>query len=125
LSLGLAQAQSRPLSGEEIRTLVTDQRIYLATPLGGELPMNYRASGLVDAKGEAIGLGRFFKPNDKGRWWVSGNRLCQQWESWYSGEEICFTLARKGADGLIWVRDNGEKGLARISRAPTDASAAR
>lgn len=112
--IGGTAAASEPLPGEEIRRLVTNGRVLLATPLGGEIPMNYRAGGRVDASGEAIGLGRFFQPNDEGRWWIAGNQLCQQWRSWYKGETICFTLARAGGDGFVWRRDNGETGRARI-----------
>jgi hypothetical protein len=118
LSTGLSApgaAAREQLRGEEIRQLVANNRIYLATPLGGELPMNYRAGGDVDASGEAIGLGRFFRPKDQGRWWISGDTLCQQWQNWYDGQRICFRLERVGANQLIWTRDNGERGKARFA----------
>lgn len=102
------------LDAGEIRRLVIGKRIYLATPLGGEIPMNYQTNGRVDASGEAVGLGRFLAPKDNGRWWISGNRLCQQWQVWYEGQQICFTLSRVNANTLRWQRDNGDKGLARI-----------
>jgi hypothetical protein len=103
------------LSGAEIRELVLRNRVFLATPLGGEFPINYRASGQVDGSGEAIGLGRFVQPKDKGRWWISGNSLCQQWESWYDGKRICFTIERVGAKAIIWRQDNGDVGRARLA----------
>lgn len=103
------------LSGEEIRELVLRNRVFLATPLGGEFPINYRASGQVDGTGEGIGLGRFVQPKDKGRWWISGNSLCQQWESWYDGKRICFTIERVGANAIIWRQDNGDTGRARLA----------
>jgi hypothetical protein len=112
LWVGPASAQAL-MSAEEIRTSIIGQRIFLATPLGGEIPLNYRPDGQVDGSGEAVGLGRFFQPKDKGRWWIAGNQLCQKWETWYKGERICFTLERKGETSFIWRRDNGESGTAR------------
>lgn len=103
------------MTADEIREAVTANRVYLATPLGGELPMNYRPGGRVDASGEAIGLGRFFQPRDEGRWWINNNQLCQQWQQWYKGERMCFTLQRTGGNQLIWRRDNGESGRARLA----------
>lgn len=111
-----AQPDGTLLSGSEIRSLVNGQRIYIGGPLGAELPVNYRTNGTVDGSGEAVGLGRFFQPKDKGRWWINGNQLCQQWEQWYNGTVMCFTLQRNGADKLIWKRDNGESGSARLAR---------
>lgn len=111
-----AQADNALLSGTEIHSLVNGQRIYIGGPLGAELPVNYRTNGTVDGSGEAVGLGKFFQPKDKGRWWIKGNQLCQQWEQWYNGTVMCFTLQRNGADKLIWKRDNGESGSARIAR---------
>jgi len=104
------------LSGPEIREIVLENRVYLATPLGGELPLNYRANGVVDGSGEAIGLGRFLQPKDKGRWWIADNRLCQQWERWYDGAQMCFTLRRAGDNALVWQKDDGESGRARLAR---------
>ena len=53
-------------------------------------------------------------PNDKGRWWIKGDRLCQQFTSWYKGAPMCFELIRTGDKRLKWIRDNGETGTARI-----------
>lgn len=117
MAAGIAQAdQGRMLDGEAIRALVTGKRVYLAGPLGSELPLNYRANGEVDGSGEAIGLGRFFKPNDTGRWWIMGDQLCQQFKTWYDGTRLCFKIQMTGENTLTWHRDNGERGTARISR---------
>lgn len=112
-AVGTAQA-STPVEGDAIRQLISGKRIYLAAPIGGEFPLYYRADGHVDGSGEAVGLGRFLKPNDTGRWWVDGRNLCQKWQSWYEGRTICFTLTALGANRLRWVQDNGDSGIARI-----------
>ena len=111
---GEAARAGVPLDGKSVRDLISGKRIYLSVPLGGELPLYYRKDGQVDGSGEAAGLGRFLKPTDSGRWWIDGNRLCQKWRTWYDGRVFCFTLAPAGRDKVAWMRDDGEKGVARI-----------
>jgi hypothetical protein len=114
IGAGHAPAVARELDGNDIRRKVTGKRIYLAVPLGGEFPLFYRRDGRVDGTGEALGLGRFVRPTDQGRWWVQGNSLCQQWEVWYEGKVMCFTLTDLGNSRLKWLQDNGDTGTARI-----------
>jgi hypothetical protein len=113
-AVDLANAQS--LAGGELGRTVSGRRIYLATPLGGEFPLYYRADGRVDGSGEAVGLGRFMAPKDSGRWWVAGDKLCQKWTSWYDGKTFCFTLRKEAGDQVAWTRDDGLAGKARIGR---------
>lgn len=107
-------AQAATLTGGNIREDIVGRRIFLAAPAGGEFPLNYRSDGTVDGDGEALGLGRFIAPRDRGRWWIRGDRLCQQFRVWYDGAAMCFELTRTGPNRLRWVRDNGETGTARI-----------
>ena len=113
-SLLPALADVPALSGAALDRAVSGRRIYLATPLGGEFPMNYYADGRLDAQGPASGLGRFIKPEDSGRWWVDGSKLCQKWESWYSGRTFCFVLRQLEGQTLAWERDDGLSGTARV-----------
>lgn len=101
------------LAGDALKRHVAGKRIYLAAP-GGEFPLHYRQSGIVDGSGEAIGLGKFLAPKDKGRWWVEGENLCQKWEQWYDGKTFCFTVRPTGEKTINWVRDDGMAGTARI-----------
>ncbi len=112
--LGAAPAMARELAAEDIREQITGKRIFLAVPFGGEFPLFYRRDGRVDGSGEAVGLGRLARPNDSGRWWISGNRLCQRWQTWYDGKQMCFQLISIGGDKLRWNQDNGDTGTARI-----------
>ncbi|MEJ1936565.1 hypothetical protein WDZ92_40755 [Nostoc sp. NIES-2111] len=111
----LANTGSGKLSGEDLRDAVSGKRVYLAVPLGGEFPLYYQSNGRVDGSGEAVGLGRFLKPSDSGRWWVQGDRLCQKWQTWYEGKVFCFTVSRSSPGKIDWVRDDGMKGTARIA----------
>ncbi len=114
LLLPIGAAQASTLKGDDIRSDIVGRTVFLAAPFGGEFPLNYRPNGVVDGDGEALGLGRWIAPRDKGRWWVRENRLCQQFETWYNGAPMCFELTRTGPQRLRWVRDNGETGAARI-----------
>lgn len=109
-------ATGKPMDATEIRQMITGKRIYLATPLGGELPLHYRANGVVDGSGEAIGLGRYLKPKDSGRWWVTNNKLCQKWAEWYDGRTFCFKLNKVSGSKVFWLRDDGKSGIARVGK---------
>ena len=106
--------EAKQLVEQDIQKHIIGRTIYLQTPFGGEFPLNYRKGGSLDGDGNAIGLGRFFKPKDKGRWWIKDNQLCQQWQSWYNGEAYCFVLKKTSPTSLEWLRNDGLSGLARI-----------
>jgi hypothetical protein len=116
----VALASAAPMTGEDIRKEIVGRAVYLAVPVGGEFPLNYRPSGRVDGDGEALGLGRFLAPKDTGRWWISGDQLCQRFNKWYDGATSCFRLTRTGQRSISWVRDNGQTGTARIGAAIGD-----
>jgi hypothetical protein len=109
-----ASASAEVLSGAALKSFVSGKRIYLAVPLGGEIPLTYRTNGRVDGTGEAAGLGRYMTPKDSGRWWVSGNKLCQKWQQWYNGRTFCFTVTKLSDSRIRWVRDDGKSGVARV-----------
>lgn len=109
-----AASASEKLSGDELKRTVSGKGIYLATPFGGEFPLNYRANGVVDGSGKAVGLGKYMQPTDSGTWWVDGERLCQKWKSWYDGKQFCFTVTSNGEKSIGWKRDDGLSGTARI-----------
>ncbi len=109
-----AGASAEVLSGAALKSFVSGKRIYLAVPLGGEIPLTYRKNGRVDGTGEAAGLGKYMTPKDSGRWWVSGNKLCQKWQEWYDGRTFCFTVTKISDSRIRWVRDDGKSGVARV-----------
>lgn len=109
-----AGAAAEALSGAALKSYIGGKRIYLAVPLGGEIPLNYRKNGRVDGSGEAVGLGKYMTPKDSGRWWVSGNKLCQKWQQWYDGRTFCFTVTKVSDGRIRWMRDDGKSGVARV-----------
>jgi len=115
LALGVAApGRAEELTAGDIRAEIVGRRVHLLVPFGGEFPLEYRRDGTVEGDGEAVGLGRFLQPKDRGRWWIDGNRLCQRFTAWYDGRPMCFDLTRTGPDTLHWVRDNGQAGDARL-----------
>ena len=114
LAVAAGPAAAEKLSGAALQSFISGKRVYLAVPLGGEIPLNYRPGGTVDGSGEAAGLGRYMTPKDKGRWWVSGDRLCQKWQQWYNGRTFCFTVTKVADNRIKWVRDDGKSGTARL-----------
>lgn len=114
VGLGASAAGAANLAGDALKQAVSGKQVYLATPLGGEFPLNYRTNGVVDGSGKAVGLGKFMQPTDTGTWWVKGEKLCQKWKNWYDGKEFCFTVQSEGPNKISWVRDDGMKGTARI-----------
>jgi hypothetical protein len=52
-------------------------------------------------------------PQDTGRWWISKDQLCQKWKNWQGGKSYCYKLKRNGQN-VVWVRDDGRRGTARI-----------
>jgi hypothetical protein len=107
-------ANATELSGEELKNRISGRTVYLAAPLGGEMPLRYSPNGTVDGNGTAVGLGRLFAARETGRWFMRGDMLCQQFPTWYKGERLCFTVKDLGNNRIRWNRDNGETGLARI-----------
>ncbi|MDI7862629.1 hypothetical protein MRS76_11720 [Rhizobiaceae bacterium n13] len=114
LLCSIAYASSERFTEQDIRNSIVGKRVFLAVPFGGEFPLNYRTSGELDGSGEALGLGRYMKPRDRGRWWIDADRLCQKFETWYDGQPMCFEIYRIDPKRVQWIRNNGQKGTARI-----------
>ena len=109
----LAAAQSSALSGQQIDDLVAGATVEIDTPAGTKLPVRYARDGKLtgEARDLASYLGAAF---DRGRWWVSSDRLCHKWDRWFNSEPQCLRLSREGR--LIrWHTQDGSSGTARIS----------
>ena len=108
------QAYANQLDGQEIKNRIAGKTVFLATKWGIEFPLTYRQNGKVTGDGNGTGLGKFFAPRETGKWWVTGNRMCQKFPTWYDGRTFCFKLRETGDDSLIWNRDDGASGTARV-----------
>lgn len=109
------QASAQYLSGDQIKGLIGGKRVHLATSYGIEFPLQYASNGRVTGDGSGTTLGQYVAPKETGKWWVSNDRMCQKFPTWYDGRQFCFQLKMTGQGTLEWVRDDGYRGKARIS----------
>jgi hypothetical protein len=114
LPAALAQAEPAALAGDELRQAISGKTVYLNIS-GFELPIRYAANGRMSGKMSAVAasFSRGDGAQDRGKWWVSGDQLCQQWTSWMDGKSYCYKLTRDGST-VHWVRNDGRSGTARI-----------
>jgi hypothetical protein len=108
-----AQADPALLSGPEISSLVSGASIEIATPLGSKIPVRYRHDGELFGRARQLAfyLGAMA---DTGRWWVSSDRLCHQWNHWLNSEPHCLRLQKEGRS-LRWFSEDGKSGTALIT----------
>ncbi len=116
LSLPATAALAEPatLAGDELRQAISGKTVYLNIS-GFELPIRYAANGRMSGKMSAMAasFSRGDGAQDRGKWWVAGDQLCQQWSSWMDGKSYCYRLTRNGSK-VQWVRNDGRSGTARI-----------
>jgi hypothetical protein len=107
-------AEPAQLAGDELRQAVSGKTVYLNIS-GFELPISYAANGRMAGKMSTVAasFSRGDGAQDRGKWWVAGDQLCQQWTSWMDGKTYCYRLTRDGAT-VRWVRNDGRSGTARI-----------
>ncbi|MBR0558305.1 hypothetical protein J5J10_21640 [Ciceribacter sp. L1K23] len=115
--LPLQTTVASELSGGEVKELIAGKTVRLDTPLGIKLPLRYRTDGAVAGDISGFSMASMFAPKEEGRWWVDGQRLCQQWPTWYKGRTFCFTIKKLDGNRIAWQRDDGATGTAVISGA--------
>jgi hypothetical protein len=100
-------AEPASLQVTSLRKAVSGKTVYLKIS-GFELPIRYSPGGSISGRMGAVAatLARGDGASDRGKWWVSGNQLCQRWSSWMEGKSYCYTLTRRG-NSVSWVRMTG------------------
>lgn len=86
-----ATAQAEMLSGREIRAAVSGARLVGVNKLDSPYTLLMRPNGTM--KGV---LGKKKQFNDRGRWWVKGDKLCMHWELWLLGTPTCYDIDLEG-----------------------------
>jgi len=118
LALGASPSETAAaeasLAGNVLRNTVSGKTVYLKIS-GFELPIRYSAGGSMTGSMSmvAAALSRGDGASDRGKWWISGDRLCQRWTSWMDGKSYCYKLTRQG-NTVRWVRNDGRSGTARL-----------
>jgi len=107
-------AEPTTLAGDELRQAISGKTVFLNIS-GFELPIRYAANGRMSGKMSTVAasFSRGDGAQDRGKWWVAGDQLCQQWSSWMDGKSYCYKLTRRG-NSVSWVRNDGRSGSARI-----------
>ena len=108
-----AAASGAEMNGEALRQTLAGRTIHLSTPLGG-LPISFRADGSMSATAGSL-ASYVGSERDRGRWWISGDQLCQRWNTWLGGQSYCFRLRQYGRT-VHWTRNDGLSGVATITR---------
>lgn len=104
------------LTGQKIKSLISGRTVNLSTPFGVSLPLFYSKNGVVTGDVSGISAASLFAPKEQGKWWITGNSMCQQWPSWYKGKRFCFEITQTGDNKIKWLRDDGATGTAVIVR---------
>ena len=117
--LGIASsawADRRPLTGEALRQELVGSLLEIDTPLAGVvIAVRVSADGLVS--GEAGRLASTLgAAHDRGRWWISNDRLCVKWFRWFEAQTRCATIEHEGAKIFGGMR-LGRAALPRSQRA--------
>ena len=111
MAMTVAGQAADTVSGEALRGMVSGKTVHVSTA-DGTVPISFRVDGTMS--GRAQGLASYaMAASDRGRWWISGNRLCQQWAQWFHNETHCFEMRRDGAK-LFWT-GGGRSGTAMIA----------
>ena len=107
-------AEPTTLAGDELRQAISGKTVFLNIS-GFELPIRYAANGRMSGKMSTVAasFSRGDGAQDRGKWWVAGDQLCQQWSSWMEGKSYCYRLMRDGST-VHWARNDGRSGTARI-----------
>lgn len=113
---GVAGAASSALSGDALRSAVSDKTVVLKIS-GFELPIRYSSRGTMTGRMGTVAAAFSGSKgvSDHGKWWVDGRMLCQKWSSWMDGETYCYALSQQGKNNVRWVRNDGRSGTARIA----------
>ena len=107
-------AEPTTLAGDELRQAISGKTVFLNIS-GFELPIRYAANGRMSGKMSTVAasFSRGDGAQDRGKWWVADDQLCQQWTSWMDGKSYCYRLTREGST-VHWARNDGRSGTARI-----------
>lgn len=110
------------LKGATIKSLIgSGAMIELDTPLGTRIPIQFSPDGQM--RGEAGAVASYLgAAQDAGRWWISGDKLCQQWARWLDGQKQCMTLQQNGRQ-ILWESDQGKSGTATLTAKPNTQTA--
>jgi hypothetical protein len=112
IGVAAAYAETGPVKGETVKLLISGGTVELDTPIGAKLPLSFAPDGTVT--GTSVVLAFYLgSTTDRGRWWISGNKLCTKFNRWFDREQSCLLIRPEGRK-FGWTKDNGDTGTASI-----------
>ncbi|CAN1564028.1 hypothetical protein MCEMSEM23_02824 [Rhabdaerophilaceae bacterium] len=99
----------------EIIRLIGAHELHLSGTGGGTGSLRYSENGASVGTAKGPYSADFSSRQDTGRWWVMGNRLCQQWAAWFAGQTFCVTIERRNDRIVIWRWESGKARRFRLS----------
>jgi len=93
-----ATASGEFLSGKMLKDRSTKSDLIVNTGSDYEFPITITVKS--DGSIEGRSNNGYY---DKGRWWLRGDTLCHQWESWFDGTRKCHGVIADG-DNLTLVK---------------------
>ena len=99
LTGGLANAET--LSGSEIRANVSGAKFTGTNDYDNPYTYWFKPHGRLKGR-----LGKKDQFDDRGRWWVRGDRLCMHWELWSMGKAHCYIIDMTG-DKISRLKEDG------------------
>ena len=108
----IAIAEPVPLSGQALSEMIGGAVVEIDTPLGTKLPITYGDDGRMSGRAGAISF-YLGASTDNGRWWISGDMLCQKWERWFDAETQCMRIRKEGAR-IHWTSRDGKTGTGSV-----------
>jgi len=79
------------LSGLEIQQLIPSGKLKSINAYGNPYTISYTPDGVISGVAGKAGEYR-----DNGKWWVTGDNFCRQYESWLDGKAACFKVSLEG-----------------------------
>ncbi len=84
-------ALADPLSGPQLRANLTGSKIVGLSVIGTPYTVSLKPNGLL--QGVQGTMNQF---DDHGRWWISDDKLCVQWELWLFAKPTCYRVELEG-----------------------------
>ena len=91
-------AAERKLTGAEITSMFTNATVYWKWDRWDAITI-FKAGGAMQ--------GTIGNRSDTGRWWVSGEKYCRQWNQWNNAKKRCATIGIDG-DKAVYHFDDGQ-----------------
>ncbi len=79
------------LSGTEIQQLIPSGKLTGINAYGNPYTISYTSDGIISGV-----AGKADEYRDSGKWWVTDDTFCRQYESWLDGKAACFKVSLEG-----------------------------